>query len=173
MASTSNASQRFLRLLAASLFFAWMYTPSASATTTDDGSVKWTAIRPADKQSRDDRHKERKKMFEAFVAREAGLTREEAAVFFPLLHEYHTQQRDINRKIRRATRRVRQEKLSDRECSKLLDEIVRLKRSSVSLEEKYIHLWEQKISPAKVLKVIDAEHRFGRQMFRRFIKQKK
>lgn len=173
MALTNNLPPHFLRLLAVSFFFACMYAPSVSATTADDGSVKWTAIRPAQKQPRDDRHKERKKMFEDFVAREAGLTKEEAAVFFPLLHEFHMQRRDINRKIRRATRRVQQEKLSDRECSKLLDEIVRLKRSSVSLEEKYIHMWEQKISPAKVLKVIDAEHRFGRQMFRRVIKQKK
>jgi len=173
MALKNNVLRHLIRPLAVSFLMVCMSVPSVSATTADDGSIKWTAIRPADKSSRDDRRKEREKMFEAFVTREAGLTKEEAAAFFPLFHEFHAQQRDINRKIRRATRRIQQEKLTDRECSKLLREIVNLKRSSISLEEKYIRLWEQKISPVKVLKVIDAEHRFGRQMFRRIIKQKK
>lgn len=129
--------------------------------------------RPEKAGQREKEQREYRQMLEAFITKEAGLTGTEARSFYPLFHELRSQQREINRKIRQANRRVRHERLSDAEAKKIMSEILNLHRRSVALEEDYYQRWQRCISPVKILKVMDAERRFGRKMFRRAIKQHK
>ena len=100
---------------------------------------------------------------EQFITKEAGLTAEEAAKFFPLFREMQQKQRAIFEKVRKEgfTKPV-----DDAACRKLVE-----RRDANELEQKKIQqLYHQKffsvISPSKVFDVLVAEERFHRRAFR-------
>ena len=100
---------------------------------------------------------------EQFITKEAGLTAEEAAKFFPLYREMLQKQRAIFEKVRKEgfTKPV-----DDAACRKLVE-----RRDANELEQKKIQqLYHQKffsvISPSKVFDVLIAEERFHRRAFR-------
>ena len=100
---------------------------------------------------------------EQFITKEAGLTAEEAAKFFPLFREMQQKQRAIFEKVRKEgfTKPV-----DDATCRKLVE-----RRDACELEQKKIQqLYHQKffsvISPSKVFDVLIAEERFHRRAFR-------
>ena len=100
---------------------------------------------------------------EQFITKEAGLTTEEAAKFFPLFREMQQKQRAIFEKVRKEgfTKPV-----DDAACRKLVE-----RRDANELEQKKIQqLYHQKffsvISPSKVFDVLIAEERFHRRAFR-------
>lgn len=100
---------------------------------------------------------------EQFITKEAGLTTEEAAKFFPLFREMQQKQRAIFEKVRKEgfTKPV-----DDATCRKLVE-----RRDACELEQKKIQqLYHQKffsvISPSKVFDVLIAEERFHRRAFR-------
>lgn len=100
---------------------------------------------------------------EQFITKEANLTPEEAAKFFPLFREMQQKQRTIFEKVRKEgfTKPV-----DDATCRKLVE-----RRDACELEQKKIQqLYHQKffsvISPSKVFDVLIAEERFHRRAFR-------
>ena len=100
---------------------------------------------------------------EQFITKEAGLTAEEAAKFFPLYREMLQKQRAIFEKVRKEgfTKPV-----DDATCRKLVE-----RRDACELEQKKIQqTYHQKffsvISPSKVFDVLIAEERFHRRAFR-------
>ena len=100
---------------------------------------------------------------EQFITKEAGLTAEEAAKFFPLFREMQQKQRAIFEKVRKEgfTKPV-----DDAACRKLVE-----RRDACELEQKKIQqTYHQKffsvISPSKVFDVLIAEERFHRRAFR-------
>ena len=100
---------------------------------------------------------------EQFITKEANLTPEEAAKFFPLFREMQQKQRAIFEKVRKEgfTKPV-----DDAACRKLVE-----RRDANELEQKKIQqLYHQKffsvISPSKVFDVLVAEERFHRRAFR-------
>ena len=100
---------------------------------------------------------------EQFITKEAGLTAEEAAKFFPLYREMLQKQRAIFEKVRKEgfTKPV-----DDAACRKLVE-----RRDACELEQKKIQqTYHQKffsvISPSKVFDVLIAEERFHRRAFR-------
>ena len=100
---------------------------------------------------------------EQFITKEANLTPEEAAKFFPLFREMQQKQRAIFEKVRKEgfTKPV-----DDAACRKLVE-----RRDANELEQKKIQqLYHQKffsvISPSKVFDVLIAEERFHRRAFR-------
>ena len=100
---------------------------------------------------------------EQFITKEAGLTAEEAAKFFPLFREMQQKQRAIFEKVRKEgfTKPV-----DDATCRKLVE-----RRDACELEQKKIQqTYHQKffsvISPSKVFDVLIAEERFHRRAFR-------
>ena len=100
---------------------------------------------------------------EQFITKEAGLTAEEAAKFFPLYREMLQKQRAIFEKVWKEgfTKPV-----DDATCRKLVE-----RRDACELEQKKIQqTYHQKffsvISPSKVFDVLIAEERFHRRAFR-------
>lgn len=100
---------------------------------------------------------------EQFITKEAGLTAEEAAKFFPLFREMQQKQRAIFAKVRKEGF---VKPVDDAACRKLVE-----RRDANELEQKKIQqLYHQKfftvISPSKVFDVLIAEERFHRRAFR-------
>ena len=100
---------------------------------------------------------------EQFITKEANLTPEEAAKFFPLFREMQQKQRAIFAKVRKEGF---VKPVDDASCRKLVE-----RRDANELEQKKIQqLYHQKffsvISPSKVFDVLIAEERFHRRAFR-------
>lgn len=100
---------------------------------------------------------------EQFITKEANLTSEEAAKFFPLFREMQQKQRAIFEKVRKEGF---VKPVDDASCRKLVE-----RRDANELEQKKIQqLYHQKffsvISPSKVFDVLIAEERFHRRAFR-------
>jgi len=109
--------------------------------------------------------KELRRRQEAFIIKEAGLTPAEAAYFFPSFRELKQKQRAIRRAIRQSFRRVKRERLSEKECDKLLKEIESLARKDTHLELTYHARWRKKLSASKIILILAADRRFSKQVF--------
>ena len=99
---------------------------------------------------------------EQFITKEAGLTSDEAAKFFPLYREMQQKQRAVFAKMREEGR---VKPTDDASCKKLVQ-----KRDEVELEQKkiqqtYHNKFFTVLSASKVFDVIRAEDRFHRRAF--------
>lgn len=112
---------------------------------------------------------ELRKKQEAFIIKEAGLTPSEAAFFFPSFRELKHKQRAIRKAIRSSYQRIRKERLAEKDCDKLLQEIKRLEKANTEVEITYYDNWRKKLSASKIIKILDADRRFSKQVFDRHV----
>ena len=107
------------------------------------------------------------KQLERFITTEAGLTAEEATAFFPLFHKFKKEQRKIFKSINNCSKRIEKENLTEAECEKILHEIETLQKQSSQAQSKAMKEWRKIISASKILKVLNADHRFGKHFYRK------
>lgn len=105
---------------------------------------------------------------ESFIVREACLSPNEAAVFFPLFHEMHDKQRGINWQINELKKRVLPENSTDKDYHNLINDICKLKIEQAELEESYYKKMCKVVPSQKVLNAMLAEDRFHRRMLKNF-----
>lgn len=106
--------------------------------------------------------------FEDFVTKRADLTRKEAKAFFPLFHEMKRQQREIYGKIHRAMQCAnRKDKVSEKDCRRILEEVRRLRKQSFEIEQMYYERFRKVLSDRVLLRVMEAEHKFSRERFKK------
>ncbi len=110
---------------------------------------------------------------EDFITKEANLTTEEAQAFFPKFHEMKKKQREIQKKIKRCSRRIEKEQLSEEECNAILNEITNFNKQEAEIQSKAYQEWKKILSSSKILKVLNADHKFGKQVFRKMTRSKK
>lgn len=113
---------------------------------------------------------ELRKQQEAYITREAGLTPGEAAFFFPSFRELKQKQRAIRKAIRAYGKRTREGKLSEKECDKALQKIQQLEKQNTDIEVKYYANWRKILPASKIIKILDADRRFSKQVFNRRIR---
>ncbi len=102
-----------------------------------------------------------------FITREAALTKQEADIVFPLFFELKDAQRELKHRIDNACQRVTTEKLSERDCQRILDDVQRLQRSFSDLEAGFYKKLRQRGIPAsKILRIKAADEKFRRSTFR-------
>lgn len=105
---------------------------------------------------------------EQFITVEAGLTPIEASKFFPLFREMQSKQRVLFEEMNQYRHIDTSDDRASLTAIKKMDEIdIQMKK----LQQQY-HLKFCKILPAgKVLKVLQADEKFHRQVFRRMVKR--
>lgn len=108
-----------------------------------------------------------KKKFEDYITKEAALTPQEAQIVLPLFHQMKTQQRNIQGMIYRACKRGNLPNLSEKDAAIILKEVVRLQKQSNNLEITYYERISKAICEQKVLRIMEAEHRFNKHIFRK------
>ena len=102
----------------------------------------------------------------AFITKEAGLSKKEADVVFPLFFDLKDLQRDLHKKIDRACTHAARERLTERECQRVLAEVQRLQRQAVDAENQfYDRLRARGITASKVLRIKAADEKFRRSTF--------
>ncbi len=108
-----------------------------------------------------------KKKFEAYITKEAALTPQEAQIVLPLFHKMKAQQRNIQGMIHRACKRGNLPNLSEKDAAIILKEVIRLQKQSNNLEITYYERISKAICEQKVLRIMEAEHRFSKHIFRK------
>lgn len=107
---------------------------------------------------------------EAFIIREAGLTPEEADKFFPVYFEMKEKVRNTQRKIDQAYRKAAEQNMSERDCERILDEVVRMEKLREQTEADYMKRLRKLIPASKLIKAVLAEQNFGREKFREMVR---
>ena len=100
---------------------------------------------------------------EQFIAREACLTPEESAKFFPLFREMQTKQRVVFARIKKE---CSVKPVDETECKKMVQKRDMYELELKSIQQTYHNKFFSVIPPSKVYDVIRAEDRFHRHAFR-------
>ncbi|MBR1547566.1 MAG: hypothetical protein IJ637_02425 [Prevotella sp.] len=102
-----------------------------------------------------------------YITREAKLSQQESGVFFPLLKEMHTKQREVYGRMRELGKNRPADEKAFAESVKQVDKLnIELKQ----IEEKYHQKMLKVVAASKVYDAIKAENRFHRQMMKNWQK---
>lgn len=105
---------------------------------------------------------------EQYITREAGLTPNEAARFFPLFNEMLDKQRYYFDKIRSARLF---KPANEIECKKAIVDNDKMDIEIKRIQQSYHVKFMKVLSPSKLFEVIKAEERFHRRAFKRMMKK--
>ena len=100
---------------------------------------------------------------EQFIAKEAGLTAEESAKFFPVYREMQQKQRAVFGKMRQEGR---VKPTDDASCKKLVQRRDEVELELKKIQQTYHNKFFDVLSPSKVFDVLRAEEKFHRHAFR-------
>lgn len=105
---------------------------------------------------------------ERFITCEAGLSPQEAAIFFPLFRQMQNKQRAIFGEMRRYRHIDTRDQEASRKAIKKMDELdIDMKKLQKEYHEKFLDI----LPAGKVLDIIKAEEHFHRQTFRRMVRK--
>lgn len=111
--------------------------------------------------------KEIEKKLRKHLSKAADLSPEEQAVVFPIFFEMKAKMRDLHGKSERAMRRIYTERLTERDASRILDEVQKMRQQAATIEvNSYERMRKANISSVKIIKIIKADDRFAHEMFR-------
>lgn len=113
-----------------------------------------------------------KKELVRHITHEAGLTPKEAKAFFPVFFEMKEKQRALQRQKGRALRQAAKNNLNEKDCRRVLDEVQRLEKKSLSIEQEYVERLRKCVGAQKLLKAKVADMGFGRKMFHQMTKKR-
>ncbi len=100
---------------------------------------------------------------EQFITKEAGLTAQEAAAFFPLLREMQEKQRAIYNQMK-AEGMVKP--ADEKACKKAIQKRDQMELELKNIQQTYHNKFLSVLPASKVFDAIIAEERFNRRMFR-------
>lgn len=106
---------------------------------------------------------------EQFITKEACLTPEEAAKFFPLLREMHKKQRAIHQQIKKE---CKIKPVDECDCKKVVQQRDVYELELKNIQQTYHNKFFSVLPASKVYDVIKAEDRFHRRAFKNWSKNK-
>ncbi len=97
-----------------------------------------------------------------YITKEAGLTEEEAAKFFPVFNELNQKKFALHRGHREIVEKIKSGKdsISDEEYRKMLEKDADVKLKEAELDKEYSEKLEKVLSAAKIYKAQQAERKF-------------
>ncbi len=103
---------------------------------------------------------EKRKM--EFIAKEAGLTQEEADRYFPIYNELSKKKFELHRQHRERVDELKRNNrnMSDTEYKKILDNDVEIRLKEVEYDKEYSGKFEKALPPEKLYKAQQAERKF-------------
>lgn len=107
-----------------------------------------------------------KKEYQQFIAKQAKLTAEEAAAFFPIYNECQEKKNKLNGQIWKLRRDTYNKELTEKDYQRILEEIAKLRIQIEELEKTYLPLYHKVISYKKIFEVQGAEARFHRELLK-------
>lgn len=101
-----------------------------------------------------------------FIARDACLTDDEAARFFPIYFELQDKKHSINQKSFQLMHQADNDNLTEAQCKSIIDGIYTSRIAIDKLEKEYNSRFRRIITYAKILRVHRAEMRFNKFVIR-------
>jgi len=107
------------------------------------------------------------------IIREAHLTPQEAGQFFPVFFEMREKQRNIDRQKNKTLEQAAKKNMNERDCKRVLDEVNKLNKKAQRIEEEYMQRLTKLIGAKKLVKALQADREFGRDVFKKMRGRKK
>lgn len=112
-----------------------------------------------------------KQFLEQFIRERAGLTQQEGQVFFPMLHEMMSKQREVQNKIFANMRKGNNAK-TEAEYEQILNQNAELSIEDSRIEIAYYKRFHKVLSWEKIYKVRNALYQFNMEALRKFTPQR-
>ena len=108
----------------------------------------------------------REKQKQYFVDK-AGLTKDEAAKFFPLYFELQDKKFSYNKEMWSKIRKTKEGKnITDAEYSRLTEDVIKTRITIDELELEYLRKYKKVLSPKKIYDIQRAEMKFSRELLK-------
>ena len=101
---------------------------------------------------------------QAFLTEKAGLTREEAAKFFPLYFEMEDRKQKLNDDVWKLLRQGKNENMTESQYGEILEGLYNARVASSELEQTYLKKFQKILSNKKIYLIQRAEMRFHREL---------
>ena len=103
---------------------------------------------------------------QAFLTEQAGLTKEEAAKFFPLYFQLQDKKKELNDKAWALIKEGKEDNLTEAQYNSILDGVYDVRIATAELEKDYYLKFKKILSPKKIYLVQKAEMRFHRELLK-------
>lgn len=102
----------------------------------------------------------------AYIMEKAGLTKEEAAKFFPMYFELQDKKKELNDKAWELIRKGKDEKTTEAQYDEIMEGVYDARIASDRLEKTYFGKFKKVLSAKKLYLVQKAEMRFHRDLLK-------
>lgn len=102
----------------------------------------------------------------AFIMERAGLTKEEAANFFPVYFELQDRKKQLNDEVWNLLRKGRDEKITDMQYDEIMESVYDTRIAINRLEKTYYEKFKKILPIKKIYMVLRAEMRFNRELLK-------
>ncbi len=103
---------------------------------------------------------------EAYIRKQAGLTEEEAAKFFPIYHDLHKRKKALNATAWENAKKGKDPKTTEKEYEEILNEFIVTEEQNNALDKEYLKKYQTVLSNQKIYMVLQAEIKFHRNMLK-------
>ena len=103
---------------------------------------------------------------QAYMAKKAGLTKEESEKFFPLYFEFLSKKKEINKHAWNIAKQGKAPGTTNEEYEEIIDNFFADQEAIVKLEREYIYKYREVLSDKKIYMIYWAEFKFNRNMMK-------
>ena len=101
-----------------------------------------------------------------FIIRQAELTEEESAAFFPLYFELQSKKHEVNSSVWKQARAAAPHERTEEEYVTMIDALADVKIACALLEKDYLQRFKEILPAKKLMRVQMAEERYQRELLR-------
>ena len=101
-----------------------------------------------------------------YIIKQAELTEEESAAFFPLYFELQSKKHEANRSVWKQARAVAPHERTEEECVEMIDALADVKIACALLEKDYLQRFKEILPAKKLMRVQMAEERYQRELLK-------
>lgn len=106
-------------------------------------------------------------LLQDFITKEANLTKQEAAKFFPIYKECQAEKFKLNEKIWDLRKAAHKKEMTEEEYKTMFDKTAKIKVQIQELENGFVEKYHKAISYKKIFAVKNAESRFYKGIYKR------
>lgn len=101
-----------------------------------------------------------------FIIKQAELTEEESAAFFPLYFELQSKKHEVNSSVWKQARAAAPHERTEEECVTMIDALADVKIACALLEKDYLQRFKEILPAKKLMRVQMAEERYQRELLK-------
>lgn len=104
---------------------------------------------------------------QAFITERAGLTKDEAAKFFPMYYELQEKKKQLNNKAWQLIRKGKDPKTTEAQYDEIIEAVFDARIEADQLDKTYFKKFKKVLSAQKIYKIQNAEIKFHRELLKK------